>query len=127
MPSCSRAARASATAPRWRATLATRLRTLADWKASGRGASTKESTRLPAASTTGLGMGLAPQLGQEETFCAALGWPQADIQIAHARAVRPRPQGPSESLGDPVIAASRLTRSVQIMDPLPLKASRASV
>jgi len=56
MPPCSPAARASA----FRAAL-TRdpcptLRAMADWKASGRGASNEKSTRLPAASTTGLGL-----------------------------------------------------------------------
>lgn len=66
MPSCSRTARASAIAPRGRATLAPRLRAMADRKASGRRASTKKSTRLPAASTTGLGLGLASPVGQEE-------------------------------------------------------------
>ncbi len=39
------------------------LRAMADWKASGRRASPKKSTRLPAASTTGLGIGLAPVVG----------------------------------------------------------------
>jgi hypothetical protein len=43
------------------------LRAMADWMASGRGASNEKSTRLPAASTTGLGNGLASVVGQKRT------------------------------------------------------------